>query len=221
MQDMIKYLGALVVGGLLVVGLKWFTPSVPPRPKMDIGSQLLKVSESGDLVALTASFKEIVEWHTKSNETYKGKKMLLVVACDTNFRFPLRELEVSRTSDNTYALLVPSCVVDCDIKDVHIYDEQPGVKFGTIPIPITTDQRNAAIKQAHKAAKKAAMESKDDLVTKAEASAKRTLATICQGLGLTSDQYTIEIRGADIDIEPSEKPLEALIDRKIKEHTGK
>lgn len=170
-----------------------------PASKMErTHRQVLQgVHELGDLVALSATMKDI-QTMKEEPRWYKSreKKLALICEFELEHRFDLTKARMANASNGRLTLELPPCRVKNGITNVEVYDEQDGV----IEVPltggfrveayrdrITTEERNQMIQDARKAAEAAALNMDSQMLSRAEQSAKRTLQALARALGVNEE----------------------------------
>ena len=142
-----------------------------------------RIRELGDLVALTAFYKDIAT--KKSNnklwDLLGGKKMAVISEFDLEYRYDLHKADI-RINNSKVTVKMPICSTKVSTGDIEIYDEQTPMILG-IPIPLTNfsiDDRNALIAGARESATDTAQKKTDELLPKIEKSARDTLTTLLE-----------------------------------------
>ena len=146
-----------------------------------------RIREMGDLVALTAFYKDIATKKSTNKlwDFLGGKKMAVISEFDLEYRYDLHKAEIKESMDKV-KITMPICSTKVSTGDIEIYDEQSPNLFG-IPIPLTNfsvDDRNALIAGARESATTTARKKTDELLPKIEKSARDTLTTLLQASGV-------------------------------------
>ncbi|MBU0528576.1 DUF4230 domain-containing protein, partial [bacterium] len=146
-----------------------------------------RIREMGDLVALTAFYKDIATKKSTNKlwDFLGGKKMAVISEFDLEYRYDLHKADI-KESNNKVKIIMPICTTKVSTGDIEIYDEHSPNLFG-IPIPLTNfsvDDRNSLIAGARESATITARKKTDELLPKIEKSARDTLTTLLQASGV-------------------------------------
>ncbi len=174
------------------------------------------VHELGDLVALSATMKDI-QTMAEEPHWYKArqKKLALICEFELEHRFDLTKALLANASTGRLTVELPPCRVKTGLTNVEVYDEQDGV----IEIPIygsplrveayrdriTIDERNQMIQNARKAAEQAALNIDSQMLSRAEQSAKRTLQALARALGVNEEVEVVFRDRSENKIEQGDK----------------
>ena len=208
---------AFLLGTLAIPALGGVLQRLWPASKMErTHRQVLQgVHELGDLVALSATMKDI-QTNVEEPQWYKArqKKLALICEFELEHRFDLTKATMANASTGRLTLELPPCRVKTGITNVEVYDEQDGV----IEIPlssvirveayrdrITTEERNKMIQYARKEAEQAALNMDSQMLSRAEQSAKRTLQALARALGVNEEVEVVFRDRSENKIEQGEK----------------
>jgi len=173
------------------------------------------VHELGDLVALSATMKDI-QTDVEEPHWYKArqKKLALICEFELEHRFDLTKATMANASTGRLTLELPPCRVKTGITNVEVYDEQDGVfeislssgiRVEAYRDRITTEERNKMIKAARKEAEQAALNMDSQMLSRAEQSAKRTLQALARALGVNEEVEVVFRDRSENKIEQGEK----------------
>ena len=208
---------AFLLGTLAIPALGGVLQRLWPASKMErTHRQVLQgVHELGDLVALSATMKDI-QTMVEDPQWYKArqKKLALICEFELEHRFDLTKATMANASTGRLTLELPPCRVKTGITNVEVYDEQDG--FIEIPLSsgirveayrdrITTEERNKMIQYARKEASQAALNMDSQMLSRAEQSAKRTLQALARALGVNEEVEVVFRDRSENKIEQGEK----------------
>lgn len=190
---------AFLLGTLALPALGGALQRLWPSSKMErTHRQVLQgVHELGDLVALSATMKDI-QTMKEEPRWYKAqqKKIALICEFELEHRFDLTKAQLANASTGRLTVELPPCRVKTGITNVEVYDEQDGVyeipltgglRIEALRDRITTEERNQMIQEARKAAQTAALNMDSQMLSRAEQSAKRTLQALARALGVNEE----------------------------------
>jgi hypothetical protein len=177
-------LGIGLVAGAVVFSL-WPVDRVPPRGRTRVeGSIEATVRNIGELVVMKAVLKEIVTTEINRQDLSIPKKAALIFKFDLNFKYDLREkrFSIQRVDPERVHIVMPPVKVDFHIRDLIVYDKQPGQKwFQTYPI--TVQEENELIQEARATAEKQVGEFVAEYRAQYRSSAESILKLLAEGFG--------------------------------------
>jgi hypothetical protein len=138
--------------------------------------------------------KEIVTTEINRENLSIPKKAALIFKFDLNFKYDLRQKEFSiqRVDGERVRIVMPPVKVDFHIRDLIVYDKQPGQKwFQTYPI--TVQEENELIQQARASAEKQVSEFVTEYRAQYRASAESIMKLLAEGFGYRT--VTVEFQG--------------------------
>jgi hypothetical protein len=208
---------AFLLGTLAIPALGGVLQRLWPASKIErTHRQVLQgVHELGDLVALSATMKDI-QTMVEEPHWYKArqKKLALICEFELEHRFDLTKAKMASASTGRLTVELPPCRVKTGISNVEVYDEQDGV----IEIPlsggfrveayrdrITTEERNKMIQDAKRAAEAAALKMDSQMLSRAEQSAKRTLQALARALGVNEEVEVVFRDRSENKVEQDDK----------------
>ena len=193
----------IVLSGVLAVFLwqaKHPTSETPPRIDSSIEST---VKNMGELVVMKAVLKEIVTAELNTENLSIPKKAAMIFKFDINFKYDLREKDFAiHLEENAVRILMPQVKCDFNIKDVIIYDKQPGEKW-LQSYPITVSEENQLIQNARKTAEQQVSAFVQEYRAQYQASAESIMKLLADGFGYQG--VTVEFKEDNGVIQ--EKPL--------------
>lgn len=194
---LLRYLIVLAVGllaGALAFSL-WRSDGVSRLGRTRVeGSIESTVRNIGELVVMKAVLKEIVTTEINRENLSIPKKAALIFKFDLNFKYDLRQKEFSieRVDVERVRIVMPPVKVDFHIRDLIVYDKQPGQKwFQTYPI--TVQEENELIQQARASAEKQVSEFVTEYRAQYRASAESIMKLLAEGFGYRT--VTVEFQG--------------------------
>lgn len=154
-----------------------------------------RIREIGELVALTAFYKDIAtkKYNSKFLDLLGGKKIAVISEFDLEYRYDLHKADIKLANDKVIVKM-PICTTKVSTGDIEIYDEQTPNLLG-IPIPLTNfsiEDRNVLIAGARESATETARKKTDELLPKIEKSARDTLTTLLEASGIKNIEILFE-----------------------------
>lgn len=153
------------------------------RPYMESVGVIDRLKEIGELVALSAFYKDITVAKDEDGKLTAGKKMALISEFDLEYRYDLRSAVIA-DQQGVLHIRMPECTTKVNTGNIMIYDEQKGRLLGLPVSGFSTGDRNRLVKQARDNAVDIAKKKTEDLLGKIERSAEHTLKAFLAGCGV-------------------------------------
>ena len=214
----------LVLGIVLWVWLK--ARGNRPAKEVRIFSSIEQLKAIGQLSVYKVLTKEIV---TETDHTWgefgnrylgwvlSGKKMAMIFEFEIDFRYNLQSprFEISEKSEGIYAVTMPPCDYEVNIRDIRFYDEQgskllpwllPDLLNGFLSGGFSEEDKNNLVDAAKGHAEKQALELINNIQSEVQKSAKTTLESISRAFGASRLDFTFASHEATlVSVEVSEK----------------
>jgi len=214
---------------LVVVGVLWFWLKLKknkPAQEIRIFSSIERLRAIGQLSVYKVMTKEIV---TETDHTwgefgtrYLGwvlsqKKMAMIFEFAIDFRYNLQSplFEISETGEASYAVTMPPCDYEVNIRDIRFYDEQgskllpwllPDLLNGFLTTGFSEEDKNKLIDAAKGHAEKQALELINKIQSEVQKSATTTLESISHAFGAESISFKFSTQTTtEIDVAVSDK----------------
>ncbi|WP_372795823.1 DUF4230 domain-containing protein [Pontiella sp.] len=146
-----------------------------------------------------------------------GKKMAMIFEFEIDFRYNLQSpyFQIAEKAENTYAVKMPPCDYEVNIRDIRFYDEQgsrllpwllPDLLNGFLSGGFSEENKNKLVDAAKKHAEKQALELINNIQSEVQKSAKSTLESISRAFGATAIEFSFATPEAtQVSVEMSEK----------------
>ena len=218
-----------IIVSLVAVGAVWIWLKAKrnkPAQEIRIFSSIEKLRAIGQLSVYKVLTKEIV---TETDHTWgdfgnrylgwvlSGKKMAMIFEFEIDFRFNLQspEFKIKETGEAIYAITMPPCDYEVNIRDIRFYDEQgskllpwllPDLLNGFLSGGFSEENKNKLVDAAKGHAEKQALELINNVQSEVQKSAKSTLESISRAFGATGVSFTFSTQTAtELEVAVSEK----------------
>ncbi len=189
-------------------------------------SSIERLKAIGQLSVYKVLTKEIV---TETDHTWgefgnrylgwvlSGKKMAMIFEFEIDFRYNLQSprFEISETGEAAYAVRLPPCDYEVNIRDIRFYDEQgskllpwllPDLLNGFLRGGFSEEDKNRLVDAAKRHAEKQALELISSIQSEVQKSAKSTLESISRAFGAVQIDFSFSTQeAAQVSVEMSEK----------------
>lgn len=199
-----------------------------PTEEIRIFSSIEQLKAIGQLSVYKVLTKEIV---TETDHTWgefgnrylgwvlSGKKMAMIFEFEIDFRYNLQSphFEIREKGDGIYAVSMPPCDYEVNIRDIRFYDEQgskllpwllPDLLNGFLSGGFKEQDKNNLVDAAKKHAQNQALELINNIQSEVQKSAKNTLESISRAFGAQEIDFTFTAQEAEanrVSVEVSEK----------------
>jgi len=157
-----------------------------------------RVKEIGELVALSAFYKDITTVQERGGGPYKGKKLALISEFDIEYRYDLRQARVEASSGFA-EIVMPECTTRINTGNITIYDEQDGKWMGIPVNKCKPEDRNQLMVRARQNAAETARKKTKELLGQVERSAENTLCALLNALDVHNVKVTFSRSEATLD----------------------
>ncbi|QBG47276.1 DUF4230 domain-containing protein [Verrucomicrobia bacterium S94] len=199
-----------------------------PAKEVRIFSSIEQLKAIGQLSVYKVLTKEIV---TETDHTWgefgnrylgwvlSGKKMAMIFEFEIDFRYNLQSplFEINEKSEGIYAVSMPPCDYEVNIRDIRFYDEQgskllpwllPDLLNGFLSGGFKEQDKNNLVDAAKRHAQKQALELINNIQSEVQKSAKNTLESISRAFGADKIEFSFTAQEAEVNrvsVEVSEK----------------
>jgi hypothetical protein len=199
-------------GGLLIALVAWITWRLARRgrkrgggrtPALNIESFVTSMRAVGELSVFRIMTKEVIaaseHWFGEFGRKYlqwllSEQRVTLIIEFDVDFRYDLTDpaFRVERTGDATFRFVLPPCRHEVRIRDLKYHSEdKPELLPWLVPDLLgrfftggfSVEAKNKLITETRQEASRFAGALVEKATAEAQASAKRTLTMLAQGLG--------------------------------------
>ncbi len=218
-----------IIVALVVVGSLWFWLKLKrnkPAKEFRVFSSIEQLRAIGQLSVYKVMTKEIV---TETDHTWgeigtrylswvlSQKKMAMIFEFAIDFRYNLESplFEISKTGEAAYAISMPPCDYEVNIRDIRFYDEQgskllpwllPDLLNGFLTTGFSEEDKNKLIDAAKNHAEKQALELINNIQSEVQKSAKSTLESISRAFGAETIDFRFSTQTAtELEIAVSEQ----------------
>lgn len=218
-----------VVVALIVFAAVWIvfkTRRAKPASEIRVFSSIEQLKAIGQLSVYKVLTKEIV---TETDHTWgdfgnrylgwvlSGKKMAMIFEFEIDFRYNLQSpnFEIREKAEGSYAVDMPPCDYEVNIRDIRFYDEQgskllpwllPDLLNGFISGGFSEDDKNKLVDAAKGHARKQALELINSIQSEVRKSAQTTLESISRAFGADDLEFNFSAESAtEVEIAVSEK----------------
>ena len=225
MNEFLIGAGVALVG----VGVLWFwlkTRRAKPAKDIRVFSSIEQLKAIGQLSVYKVLTKEIV---TETDHTWgefgtrylswvlSGKKMAMIFEFEIDFRYNLQSprFVIAEKGDDAYAITMPPCDYEVNIRDIRFYDEQgskllpwllPDLLNGFLSGGFSEEDKNKLVDAAKRHAKNQALELIDNIQSEVQKSAKSTLESISRAFGATRIDFEFLALERDrVEVEVSDR----------------
>lgn len=208
MEGILAILVAVMAVMIAVLVIRSRRSGAPAR-RTDIRSSLETVRNIGHLSVFKAFTKEIVtetdhSWGSFGKKylswVLSNKKMAMIFEFEIDFRYDMRsgEFSITEALPGNYVFKLPPCMHEAHIRNIHFYDEQgarlfpwllPDLLNGFLPAGFSEGDKNRLVADAKTHAEKQAKQLIEALESDVQASARRTLESIAQSLGVKKVEF--------------------------------
>ena len=198
-----------VMAVIIVIMIVRSRRSGAPARQTNIRSSLETVRNIGHLSVFKAFTKEIVtetdhSWGSFGKKylswVLSNKKMAMIFEFEIDFRYDMRsgEFSITETLPGAYVFKLPPCMHEAHIRNIHFYDEQgarlfpwllPDLLNGFLPAGFSEGDKNRLVADAKAHAEQQAKQLIEALESDVQASARRTLESIAQSLGVKKVEF--------------------------------
>ena len=223
-----EFLVGMLVAVVLCAALWIWLARLKKKPggEVRVFSSIEQLRSIGQLSVYKVLTKEIVtetdhSWGEVGSRylswVLSNKKMAMIFEFAIDFRYNLQSptFEISETGEDRYAITMPPCEYEVNIRDIRFYDEQgaklfpwllPDLLNGFLGGGFSEEDKNKLVDAAKNHAEKQALELINNIQSEVQKSAKSTLESISQAFGATHMDFTFTSRAAtELDIAISEK----------------
>jgi len=203
MEGILAILVVVLVVAVMVLVFR-LRGKAPSARETSLLSSLETVRTIGHLSVFKAFTKEIVtetdhSWGAFGKKylswVLSNKKMAMIFEFEIDFRYDLRssEFSIAETSSGCYIFTMPPCLHEAHIRNIQFYDEQgarlfpwllPDLLNGFLPSGFSETDKNRLVSDARSHAEQQARHLIKNLEADVQASAKRTLESITNSLGV-------------------------------------
>ncbi len=202
-----------MVGTLVGVAGLWIWFKLKRNKSVEevrIFSSIEQLRAIGQLSAYKVMTKEIV---TETDHTWgeigtrylswvlSKKKMAMIFEFVIDFRYNLQSplFEIKETGESTYAITMPPCDYEVNIRDIRFYDEQgakllpwllPDLLNGVFSGGFSEEDKNKLVDAAKGHAQKQALDLINNIQSEVQKSAKSTLESISQAFGAEHIEFS-------------------------------
>lgn len=225
---MTEFFIGMIVMLVLAVGF-WVwrkTRNKKSAQEIRVFSSIEQLKAIGQLSVYKVLTKEIVTetdhtWGEVGNRylswVLSGKKMAMIFEFEIDFRYNLQSprFEISETGEGTYAVRMPPCDYEVNIRDIRFYDEQgskllpwllPDLLNGFLSGGFSEEDKNKLVDAAKGHAEKQALELINSIQSEVQKSAKTTLESISRAFGATQIDFSFSASEAtQVSVEVSEQ----------------
>ena len=218
-----------IVVALVVVGGLWFWLKLKrnkPAKEIRVFSSIEQLRAIGQLSVYKVLTKEIV---TETDHTWgeigtrylswvlSKKKMAMIFEFAIDFRYNLQSplFEIAETGDSAYAITMPPCDYEVNIRDIRFYDEQgakllpwllPDLLNGFLSNGFSEEDKNKLVDAAKGHAEKQALELINNIQSEVQKSATSTLESISHAFGVEKIEFKFASQStAKVEVAVSEK----------------
>lgn len=218
-----------IVVTLVVVGVLWFWLKLKknqPAQEIRVFSSIEQLRAIGQLSAYKVMTKEIV---TETDHTWgeigtrylswvlSQKKMAMIFEFAIDFRYNLQspKFEITETGEASYAITMPPCDYEVNIRDIRFYDEQgskllpwllPDLLNGFLTSGFSEEDKNKLVDAAKGHAEKQALELINNIQSEVQKSATSTLESISHAFGAENISFTFSTQTTtEVEVAVSEE----------------
>ncbi|MDZ8117383.1 DUF4230 domain-containing protein [Pontiella agarivorans] len=199
-----------------------------PAKEVRVFSSIEQLKAIGQLSVYKVLTKEIV---TETDHTWgefgnrylgwvlSGKKMAMIFEFEIDFRYNLQSpyFEISEKGEGIYAVSMPPCDYEVNIRDIRFYDEQgskllpwllPDLLNGFLSGGFKEQDKNNLVDAAKGHAQKQALELINNIQSEVQKSAKNTLKSLSRAFGAREIDFAFTAQEAEakqVSVEVSEK----------------
>lgn len=225
---MTEFFIGMIVMLVLAVGLWVWGRTRRKKSAQEIGvfSSIEQLKAIGQLSVYKVLTKEIVTetdhtWGEVGNRylswVLSGKKMAMIFEFEIDFRYNLQSplFEIAETGEGAYAVSMPPCDYEVNIRDIRFYDEQgskllpwllPDLLNGFLSGGFSEEDKNKLVDAAKGHAEKQALELISNIQSEVQKSAKTTLESISRAFGAAQIDFRFSAQEATrVSVEVSEK----------------
>lgn len=146
-----------------------------------------------------------------------NKKMAMIFEFAIDFRYNLQSpaFEIKEAGTNRYAITMPPCDYEVNIRDIRFYDEQgsklfpwllPDLLNGFLGGGFSEEDKNKLVDAARKHAEMQAVELINNIQSEVQKSAKSTLESISRAFGATEVEFSFTTkRATEVEVAVSDK----------------
>jgi hypothetical protein len=187
-----------------------------PAAEVRIFSSIEQLRAIGQLSVYKVMTKEIV---TETDHTWgeigsrylswvlSNKKMAMIFEFGIDFRYNLQspQFMITETGPSAYAVTMPPCDYEVNIRDIRFYDEQgskllpwllPDLLNGFLSHGFSEEDKNKLVDAAKGHAEKQALDLIDNIQSEVQKSVSSTLESISRAFGAEKLEFTFSSRAA-------------------------
>lgn len=207
---------AVVVGGALWLWIVF--KKNKPAKEVKIFSSIERLRAIGQLSVYKVMTKEIV---TETDHTWgeigtrylswvlSNKKMAMIFEFVIDFRYNLQSplFEIKESASSSYAITMPPCDYEVNIRDIRFYDEQgsklfpwllPDLLNGFLGGGFSEEDKNKLVNAAKRHAEQQALELINNIQSEVQKSAKSTLESISRAFGAQDVEFKFTSKAATV-----------------------
>ncbi len=220
---MSSFFTGMAVAAFVAVGI-WFWLKLKknkPAAEIRILSTIEQLRAIGELSAYKVMTKEIV---TETDHTWgeigtrylswvlSNKKMAMIFEFVIDFRYNLQSsaFAIRETAENSYAITMPPCEYEVNIRNIRFYDEQgaklmpwllPDLINGVFTGGFSEEHKNKLVDAAKAHAEKQALELISNMRSEVQKSARTTLESISRAFGVRQVEFRFaEQTATELDV---------------------